>query len=104
MTTGYILAIVFLTMYTTTIHVKTDVKTRNEAKKVAEDHGLSLTALINIVLKQVARTKHLTLRLDEEEPSDYLIETLKKSEEDIKAGRVSPEFHNTKDAIAWLNR
>jgi len=35
-------------------------------------------------------------------PSDYLIRELRESEEEIKAGWVSPEFKNAKDAIAWL--
>lgn len=65
-------------MNTTTIHIKTDIKTRDNAKKVAKDYGFSLTALVNVVLKQIARTKHLTLNLDEE-PTQYMIESLKKS-------------------------
>lgn len=86
-------------MYTTTIHVKTDIKTRNEAKKVAEDHGLSLTAMINIVLKQVARTKHLTLSLDGEEPSEYLLKEMKQATENRKAGRGSPLFTSDMELI-----
>lgn len=88
----------------TTIHVKTDIKTRNEAKKVAEEHGLSLTALINIVLKQVARTKHLTLRLDEEEPSEYLRGLFKQAEEDLKKGNTSPKFKTADDFIKYLHK
>ncbi len=90
-------------MYATTIHVKTDIKTRNEAKKVAEDHGLSLTALINVVLKQIARTKHLTLSL-EEEPSDYLRGLLKQAEEDLKTGNTSPKFKTADDFIKYLHK
>lgn len=88
-------------MKTTTIHIKTDIKTRDNAKKVAEEFGLSLTSLVNALLKQIARTKKLTLSIDEV-PNQYLIQALKDSEEDVKAGRVSPSFTNTKDAIAWL--
>ena len=54
------------------------------------------------MLKQIARTKRLTLSLDET-PNQYMIDALKESEEDVKAGRVSPAFRNVKDAIAWLN-
>ncbi|KKQ86674.1 MAG: hypothetical protein UT10_C0019G0034 [Candidatus Woesebacteria bacterium GW2011_GWB1_38_8b] len=32
-----------------------------------------------------------------------MIQALKESEEDRKAGRVSPSFDNVKDAIDWLN-
>ncbi len=88
---------------TTTIHVKTDVKTRNEAKKVAEDHGLSLTALINVVLKQIARTKHLTLSL-EEEPNEYFKKELKQALKDREEGKASPIFKSADEAIKWLEQ
>jgi antitoxin component of RelBE/YafQ-DinJ toxin-antitoxin module len=48
-------------MNPTTIHIKTDVKTRDSAKKVAEDFGFTLTSLVNAMLKQIARTRSLTL-------------------------------------------
>ena len=40
-------------MNTTTIHVKIDTETRNEAKKVAGEFGFTLTALVNALLKQI---------------------------------------------------
>lgn len=89
-------------MNTTTIHIKTDIKTRDDARKIAQGFGFSLTSLVNTLLKHIVRTKRLTLTLDET-PNQYMIESLKKSEEDVKAGRVSPGFTNAKDAIAWLN-
>ena len=52
-------------MNNTTIHIKTDVKTRDSAKKVAEEFGFTLTSLVNALLKQIARTRSLTLSLDE---------------------------------------
>lgn len=87
-------------MSITTIHVKTDIKTRDSAKKIAEDFGFSLTALVNALLKQIVRTKRLTLSIDEE-PTHYLLESLKKSEEDKKAGRVI-SFDSGKDALHYL--
>ncbi len=93
---GYIL----VSMNTTTIHIKTDIKTRDNAKKVAKDYGFSLTALVNVVLKQIVRTKHLTLNLDEE-PTQYMIESLKKSEEDVKEGKVI-SFKSGKEALEYL--
>ena len=86
----------------TTIHIKTDVKTRDNAKKVAEEFGFTLTSLVNAMLKQIARTRSWTLSLDET-PNQAAIEAMKQSEEDVKAGRVSPSFTNAKDAMAWLN-
>jgi addiction module RelB/DinJ family antitoxin len=71
-------------MQVTTIHIKTDTKTRDEAKKVAEDFGFTLTSLVNAMLRQIARTKRLTLSMDET-PNQYMIEGLRESEEDVKA-------------------
>lgn len=87
-------------MSVTTIHVKTDVKTRDDARKIAEDFGFSLTALVNALLKQIVRTKRLTLSIYEE-PTHYLLESLKKSEEDKKAGRII-SFDSGKDALNYL--
>ncbi|SRR5258706_12366562 len=89
-------------MNTTTIHIKTDIKTRDDAKKIAEDFGFSLTSLVNALLKQIARTKRLTLNMDET-PTPYMIESLKKSEEDVKAGRVI-SFKTSKDALKYLEK
>lgn len=87
-------------MNTTTIHIKTDVQTRDDAKKVAEDFGFSLTSLVNALLKQIARTKRLTLSMDEE-PTQYMLESLKRSEEDVKAGRVI-SFESGQEALDYL--
>lgn len=89
-------------MNTTTIHIKTDVKTRDEAKKVAEDFGFSLTSLVNAMLRQIARTKRLNLSLDEN-PTPYMIEALRQSEEYVKAGRVIT-FKTGKDALDYLKK
>ncbi len=87
-------------MNSTTIHIKTDVKTRDDAKKVAEDFGFSLTSLVNALLKQIARTRRLNLSIDEE-PTPYMIESLKKSEEDVKAGRVI-SFESGQEALDYV--
>ena len=90
------------TMNTTTIHIKTDVKTRNEVKKIAEDFGFSLTSLVNALLKQIARTKHLDLNL-EENPTQYMIDSLKKSEEEVKAGKTI-SFKSRMDILDYLSK
>ncbi len=88
-------------MQHTTIHIKTDIKTRDDARKVAEDFGFTLTSLVNALLKQIARTKRLTLSM-EEEPTQYMLESLKQSEEDIKAGRAI-SFSSGKEALDYVH-
>ncbi len=87
-------------MNTTTIHIKTDVQTRNSAKKVAEGFGFSLNSLVNVVLRQIAKTKRLSFNLDET-PNQYMIESLKKSEEAEKAGKMI-SFASGEEALAYV--
>ncbi len=89
-------------MNTAVINIKTDPKLKIEAQKVAGELGFSLSSLVNAYLKQLVKTKTVKFSLDEQ-PSEYLLKSLKESEEDIKAGRVSPSFDNAEDMITWLN-
>src|SRR5438045_334711 len=88
-------------MDTTIIHIKTDIKTRDNAKQVAEEFGFTLTALVNALLKEVARTKRLNLSL-EENPNDRTIAAMRQSEEDYKAGRVR-SFKSGNEAVDYVH-
>ncbi len=91
-------------MNTTVINIKTNPDVKSKAQAIAEELGLSLSAVINALLKQFVRTKAINLDLTREEiPSSYLKSVLKESMDNIKKGRVSPQFSNAKDAIAWLS-
>jgi addiction module RelB/DinJ family antitoxin len=90
-------------MNSAVINVKTEPEMKIEAQRVAQSMGLSLSTVINRYLKYFVKTKAITFTADEENPSDYLVESLKKSDEDIKSGRVSPSFTNAKDTINWLD-
>ncbi|KKR27102.1 MAG: hypothetical protein A3C27_00765 [Candidatus Levybacteria bacterium RIFCSPHIGHO2_02_FULL_39_36] len=89
-------------MNTAVINIKTEVSTKKQAQRIASELGVSLSSIINAYLKQFVRTRRIEFDL-REEPSDYLLQSLKESQEDIKAGRVSPKFTNAEDAIKWLN-
>lgn len=89
-------------MNTTVVNVKIDYKTKQEAQEVAEKLGFSLSSLIKAYLKQLVRERRVSFEIPEK-PTKYLLNALKRSKEDIKAGRVSPEFTKTKDAIVWLD-
>jgi len=89
-------------MSTAIISIKIDKQTKAEAQKVAEDLGFSLSAVIKAQLKHLIRFKSINVSL-EEEPSEYLLESLKKSDEDFKKGNYSPTFSNAEDAVAWLD-
>ena len=89
-------------MNTAVINIRTDAQVKKQAQKVAGELGMSLSGLINGLLKHVIKTKTVTFTA-REEPSPWLIKALKESREDIKKGFVSPAFDNVEDAIKWLN-
>lgn len=88
-------------MNTAVINIKVQPELKVEAQNLAENFGLSLSSLINALLKQLVRSRTLVISATET-PSDYLVETLNESKNDIKAGRVSPPFKNATSAIKWL--
>ncbi|KKR31595.1 MAG: Addiction module antitoxin, RelB/DinJ family [Candidatus Gottesmanbacteria bacterium GW2011_GWA2_41_12] len=90
-------------MNTAVINVKVDPRIKKKAQKVASELGFSLSSLINAYLRDIIRTKTVNFSAADENPSDYLIKSLKEAEKDIKAGRVSPRFDNANDATKWLN-
>jgi addiction module RelB/DinJ family antitoxin len=87
-------------MNTTSIHIKIEPVIKEQAQKTAEELGLSLSAVMKALLKQFIRTKHLSISIGEI-PNEYLRQSLKQSEEDIKAGRVI-SFESGKDALDYL--
>ena len=88
-------------MNTAVINIKTNPTTKKEAQKVAEELGLSLSGIINGFLKHLVRTKSVAFSVSEE-PTQYLLDSLKESEQNIKDGWVSPAFDNAEDALKWL--
>lgn len=91
-------------MYTAVINVKTHPEIKNEAKKIAEELGFSLSSLVNAYLKQLIKTKTVIFSTVSEEPSEYMIKMLKQAEKEIQEGKVSPRFSSAKDAITWLDK
>ncbi|MEK7110149.1 MAG: type II toxin-antitoxin system RelB/DinJ family antitoxin [Patescibacteria group bacterium] len=89
-------------MNTTVINIRTQPDVKKAAQQVAEDLGMNLSVLINGFLKNLIKTKTINLN-SSEEPSEYLINSIREAKEDIKNGEVSPLFENADEAIAWLN-
>lgn len=89
-------------MNTTVINVRTQPDVKKAAQEVAEGLGLNLSALINGFLRQLIKTKAIDLKITEE-PSDYLLQILKETREEIDKGEVSPTYKKAEDAVAWLH-
>ncbi|KKS33525.1 MAG: DNA-damage-inducible protein J [Parcubacteria group bacterium GW2011_GWC2_42_12] len=86
-------------MNSSVINIKTDIKVKKEAQKVAADLGLSLSGAINGFLKQLIRNKTVLFTLNEGAPSDYLLSSIKES----RAERKSDNFHSFKNNQAAIN-
>jgi len=88
-------------MNTATINIKTEPKLKAEAQLIAKELGLDLSSIIRAQLKDLVRNRKISFDLNEE-PSEYLIQSLKESEADRKAGRTK-SFKNVKDAVSYLD-
>ena len=86
------------------VTIKVDSQTKREAQKTAYELGMPLSVVIKAFLKQFIKTKSVEFSARDEKPSEYLIRTIKQAEKDLKEGKASPVFDNSKDAIAWLHR
>ena len=84
----------------TVINFKTDEKIKKRAQDLAEKFGLSLSDVLNVLLRNFVYKRELNLDLKEEDENNLnLLEKLK----EIEKEETSPSFANSKDAIAWLN-
>ena len=91
-------------MNSSVVVTKIDPQTKEQAQKTAKALGIPLSVIIKAFLKQFIKTKSIEFSARDEEPSEYLIRTVKQAEKDLKEGKASPVFDNAKDAIAWLHR
>ena len=89
-------------MNTAVVITKTDPEVKEQAQRVAKKLGISLSSLVNAYLKQIVRTRRVEFTL-EEEPSEYLVKTIKQAEENYRTGKTSPAFTKAKDAVKYLD-
>ncbi len=90
-------------MNTVVINIKTDPKVKKEAKKIASDLGLTLSGTINGFLKQFIRNKSIFFTLDESNPSEYLLSSIKESEKERKQ-KKHHSFKNNEEALKFLDK
>jgi len=84
------------------VNFKIDSKVKTDAQKIANKMGLSLSDVINGCVREFIRTKTLNFSISEE-PSDYLIKSLKKSEEENKKGDYY-HFDNPEGALGFIDK
>ncbi len=85
---------------TTIINFKTDPKVKKESQKLAKKFGLSLSDVLNILLRNFIQERELNIR---ERYSPKFLRDLEEAEEEIKREEVSPAFENVKDLDKWFD-
>jgi DNA-damage-inducible protein J len=98
----YIMVYMAISKTATILNIKTDKKLKAEAKKVADDMGLTLTTVVNSMLKQFVREKEITFST-REYPSPMLREALKEAEAEYAAGELKV-FTTVEDLMADLQK
>jgi addiction module RelB/DinJ family antitoxin len=85
----------------TILNIKTDKKLKADAKAVADGMGLTLTTVVNSMLKQFVREKEITFSVNEYRPSKFLQDAIRESQREFDAGEVQI-FENVEDMLADL--
>ena len=89
-------------MNTAVINIKTDVRVKTQAKKIASELGFSLSALINGYLNQLIKTKVVHFSALDETPSEYMIQALRESENDRRKGDYR-SFKTSDEALDFVD-
>ena len=86
-------------MKTSALSIKIDPKVKEEAQKVADELGFSLSAIVNASLKNLIRNK--TVSYSVLEPSPMLKRAIKSARRDRAQGKSYGPF-SLEDSIAFL--
>ena len=91
-------------MKTTMINIKTDKKVKEEAQKLAEELGFTLSGFVTASLKQFVRDRKVSFSV-EYQMTPQLERELAEVERDLKAGKnLSPKFSSAKEASDYLGK
>jgi len=90
-------------MNATSITISTNFDIKTKTKKIAKEKGLSVSGMVNSLLKLVINDTSLIEKVSER-PTPYLLKAIANALQQKKEGKVSPRFSHAKDAIKWLNR
>lgn len=84
------------------INFKVDKEVKEDAQKLARDLGVPLSTLVNAQIKQMLRSRTVTLTTDLK-PTLYLEKIMRQVEEDLKTGKnISPIFESAEEMFAHL--
>ena len=83
------------------MNIKIDKVLKTKASKLAEDMGFNLSSVVSGMLRNFVTTRELSVTMSPH-MTPYLEGAIREVMKESKSDR-SPNFKNTKDAIAWLD-
>jgi len=89
-------------MKTTAINIKTDPKVKRNAQKLAEELGLSLSAVVTASLKQFIRTKEFSVSTGFR-MTPFTEGMIRQAEADLAIGNFSGPFETIEDTDRHLD-
>ena len=84
--------------FTSAINVQIDTETKQEATKILNDLGLSMSTAINLFLRQVIKNDGLPFEVVNPKPSRRLKKALKEAE-DIMSGKIQVPTYNNREEL-----
>ena|SRR3989344_1176750 len=90
-------------MYTT-LTIKTDKKTKREAKRIADELGIPLTTVVNSMLRKFAHDKEVTLSVYPTLKPERAAELDRISDEMDRGIGVSGPFSSTEELFEHMDR
>lgn len=84
---------------TSAINVQIDTKTKQEATAILSDLGLSMSAAINIFLKQVIKKDGLPFEVVNQKPNKELLEALEEGQDILDHKIEVKGYHNVRKMI-----
>ena len=85
---------IILSNLTSAINVQVDSATKEEATAILNDLGLSMSAAINLFLKQVVKRNGLPFEVGNPKPSKELRKALKEAEKIVKNSDKYPGYRD----------
>lgn len=87
----------------TQVNVKVDTQVKKAAQRKAKELGLSLSAVVNVTLKQFARTGSIDLSTQKYRMTPYLENIVKEARAEYAAGKTAGPFNTAEEFFASLD-
>ena len=88
----------------TTMHIKVDKEIKDRSAKLAQNMGLSLSAIVNASLRNFIKTETFSVS-NAEQMTPYMESWIAEIEEDKKTGKnISETFYSIDELKAYLSK